>query len=243
MNNAGSPALPPPTSIHVLEAYKREFIDFLLASEVLTFGDFTTKSGRRTPYFVNTGRYRTGGQLARLGSFYAAALTAQLGRDFDVLFGPAYKGIPLVVTTAIALEQAGGAPVGFTFNRKEAKDHGEGGVLVGHPLQDGDRVVIVEDVTTAGTSIRETVPILRAAAAVELCGLVVSVDRQERGLGQRTALAELADEFGMPTFAIVTIDEVVDELRTREVDGQPLLDQATLARIAAYRTEYGAQSS
>ena len=222
-----------------MQAFQREFVEFLIASDVLTFGDFVTKSGRRTPYFVNTGRYRTGGQMAALGGFYARAIRERLGDGCDVLFGPAYKGVPLCVATAIALEELRGAPVGFAFNRKEAKDHGEGGVLIGHPLADGDRVVIVEDVTTAGTSIRETVPLLRAAADVELVGLCVSVDRQERGQGSRSALAELADEFAMPTFAIVTIDEIVAVLCERE--GAAGLDEPTLARIRAYREAYGAR--
>jgi len=223
-----------------VEAYKREFIDFMVRAGVLVFGDFTTKSGRRTPYFVNTGRYSTGAQLRDLGRFYARALTESLGGEFDVLFGPAYKGIPLVATTAIALSELGRPDVGFCFDRKERKDHGEGGVLVGHPLAAGDRVVIVEDVTTAGTSIRETVPKLTAAADVRLAGLIVSVDRMERGRGKRSALAELADEFGMPTFAIVTIDEVMADLAGREVDGRVVLDEQTLARMRAYREEYGA---
>ena len=144
-----------------MEAYKQEFVEFMVRSQVLTFGDFVTKSGRKTPFFINTGRYKTGSELTRLGRFYAQAIVSQLGTGYDVLFGPAYKGIPLVVTTAMALAERHGHDVGFCFNRKEAKDHGEGGVLIGRPLRDGDRVVIVEDVTTAGTSIRETVPILR----------------------------------------------------------------------------------
>jgi len=223
-----------------MEAYKQEFIEFMVRSEVLTFGDFTTKSGRSTPYFVNTGRYRSGEQVARLGEFYADAIEGALAGAYDVLFGPAYKGIPLAVTTAATLSRRG-RDVGFCFNRKEAKDHGEGGVLVGHAPQDGERVLIVEDVTTAGTSIRETVPILRAAAAVELAGLVVSVDRQERGQGERAALAEVGEEFGMPTFAIVTLDEIVEHLAGREVDGCVVLGDADLARIEAYRAEYGAR--
>lgn len=222
-----------------MEAYKQEFIEFMVRSEVLTFGDFTTKSGRKTPYFVNTGRYRSGDQVARLGEFYADAIEGALAGAYDVLFGPAYKGIPLAVTTAASLSRRG-RDVGFCFNRKEAKDHGEGGVLVGHTPRDGERVLIVEDVTTAGTSIRETVPILRAAATVELAGLVVSVDRQERGRGERAALAEVGEEFGMPTFAIVTLDEIVEHLTGREVDGRLVLSDADLARIEAYRAEYGA---
>ncbi len=224
-----------------MREHQRAFVDFMLEVGVLTFGDFTTKSGRRTPYFVNTGRYRTGGQLDRLGRFYAEAILERFGDSFDVLFGPAYKGIPLVVATAGALAREFGRDVAFCFDRKEAKDHGEGGVLVGHPLRNGDRVLIVEDVTTAGTSVRETVPKLRAAADVRLAGLFVSVDRQERGQGERTALAELAAEFDMPTGAIVTIDEVVAALAERQVGGRPLLDAALLARIADYRAQYGAR--
>ena len=218
---------------------KREFIEFMVRSDVLTFGDFTTKSGRRTPFFINAGRYRTGEQLARLGEFYAAAIDQTWPTDIDVLFGPAYKGIPLVATTSIALA-AEGRDVGFCFNRKEAKDHGEGGSLVGAPLADGDRVLIVEDVTTAGTSIRETVPLLRAAADVALAGLIVSVDRQERGTGSRSALDEIADGYSMPTRAIVTLDEVVQHLAGRTVDGRVVVDDSTLARIESYRAEYGA---
>jgi orotate phosphoribosyltransferase len=219
--------------------FQRDFIDFMVRSEVLTFGDFTTKSGRKTPFFINTGRYRTGAQLARLGEFYAAAIAEGWPDGVDTLFGPAYKGIPLVATTSIAMA-AQGREVGFCFNRKEAKDHGEGGSLVGAPLADGDRVLIVEDVTTAGTSIRETVPILRGAADVRLAGLIVSVDRQERGTGDVSALTEIATSFDMPTRAIVTLDQVVEHLHGREIDGRVVLDDATVERIAAYRAEYGA---
>ena len=213
-----------------MEQYKKDFIDFMIEVGVLTFGDFTTKSGRKTPYFVNTGRYRTGGQLLRLGQFYANAIRANLGSEYDVLFGPAYKGIPLVVTTSMAL----GSPdhdVAFCFNRKEAKDHGEGGVLIGHKLQDGDRVLIVEDVTTAGTSIRETVPVLRAAANVSLAGLVVSVDRRERGNGTQSALAEVAKEFDMPAFSIVNVHEIMEHVPLATEDRD---------RMAAYLEKYGA---
>ena len=213
-----------------MEAYKREFIDFMTEVGVLTFGDFVTKSGRKTPYFINAGRYRTGWQMQRLGHFYTRAIQARLGQEFDVLFGPAYKGIPLVVTTSIALSSAG-HDAAFCFNRKEAKDHGEGGVLVGHQLQDGERVLIVEDVTTAGTSIRETVPILRNAAAIELAGLVVSVDRCERGQGDRSALAEVGEEFGMPTFSIVNVYEIMEYVA---------LPPADRDRMQAYLDEFGA---
>jgi orotate phosphoribosyltransferase len=217
-------------------AARGEFAEFLLASQVLRFGDFQTKSGRRTPYFLDFARFSRAGQLARLGRFYAAAIRAQLGRDFDVLFGPAYKGIPLVVATALALEREFDQDVGYCFNRKEPKAHGEGGLLVGHRLQDGERVVIVEDVTTAGTSIRETVPLLRAAARIELAGLIVAVDRQERGRGSEGALAELGREFSMPCFAVATIDEIVGVLAEEE-----RLEPDLLQRIRAYRSEYGAR--
>ena len=213
-----------------MSGYKAAFVDFMLEVGVLRFGDFVTKSGRNTPYFVNTGLYRTGAQLNRLGEFYADAIAASVGTDFDVLFGPAYKGIPLVVATSQALAQRG-HDVAFCFNRKEAKDHGERGVLVGHPLADGDRVLILEDVTTAGTSIRETVPILKAAADVELAGLVVSVDRGERGTGDLSALAEVGHEFSMSTYSIVNVHEIM-ELATLTDDER--------SRMEAYLETYGA---
>ena len=213
---------------------QREFIDFMVDCEVLTFGDFITKSGRPTPYFVNTGRYRTGKQIARLGRFYADAIMAR-GVEFDLLFGPAYKGIPLVVAAASALAEHHGLDVPFCFDRKEVKDHGEGGSLVGRAPQDGDRVLIVEDVTTAGTSVRETVPKLRGVADVRISGLIVSVDRMERGATDRGALAELRDEFGLDSFAIATLDDIVEHLG-------PNLTQGDRDRIAAYRAEYGATS-
>lgn len=222
-----------------MQAFKRDFIEFMVRADVLTFGDFTTKSGRRTPYFVNAGRYRTGPQLAELGRFYAAAIQEDWPEGVDILFGPAYKGIPLVATASIALADQG-RTVGYCFNRKEAKDHGEGGVLVGALPEDGSRILIVEDVTTAGTSIRETTPILEAAAAVELVGLIVSIDRQERGTGERSALAQVAHDFGIPTRAIVTLDEVVAHLHGHEVDGVVHIDDEMLGRIDAYREQYGA---
>jgi orotate phosphoribosyltransferase len=219
-------------------ALTADFIRFMLDSGVLKLGSFKTKSGRLSPYFLDAGRYGRGAQLARLGAFYADRLLDALGDGFDVLFGPAYKGIPLVVATAMALSERG-RDVGFCFNRKEAKLHGEGGVLVGHTLRDGDRVVIVEDVTTAGTSIRETVPILRAAAKVDLRALIVSVDRQERGQSEQSALAEVGAEFGLTTFSIVNIDQIVDYLRNNAVNGQQLITPELDAAIADYRRAYG----
>lgn len=222
-----------------MEPFKREFIEFMVRSDVLTFGDFTTKSGRQTPYFVNAGKYRTGPQLAALGTYYAAAIQHGWPDGVDILFGPAYKGIPLVATASIALAGEG-RDVGYCFNRKEAKDHGEGGILVGAMPEDGSRVLIVEDVTTAGTSIRETVPILQATAAVEMVGLIVSIDRQERGTGELSALAQVSQDFDMPARAIVTLDEVVEHLHGREIDGVVHIDDEMLARIDGYREQYGA---
>jgi orotate phosphoribosyltransferase len=213
------------------------FVRFLIDSEVLRFGNFTAKSGRQTPYFFDAGRFGRGSQLERLGEFYAQRLLESLPGGFDVLFGPAYKGIPLAVATSMALARRG-RDVGFCFNRKEAKDHGEGGVLVGQRLADGDRVVIIEDVTTAGTSIRETVPLLRAAAKVELVGLIVAVDRQERGQGSESALSEIAREYGLTALSIANIDQIIEQLRA---PGAPpsLLTPELDARIREYRRSYG----
>ena len=224
-----------------MQNYQSEFIGFLLETGALTFGDFTTKSGRKTPFFLNTGLYRTGSQLERLGEFYASAIQARLGMNFDVIFGPAYKGIPIVVTTAQALSRHG-HDAAFCFDRKEVKDHGEGGVLVGHKPKDGDRVLIVEDVTTAGTSIRETVPKLKAAANVELAGLIVSVDRKEKGTGERAALTELADEFDMTTFSIVNLDQILAYLKAHQgEENVPELSEELWTRIEDYRAKYGAK--
>ncbi|MBR2258697.1 MAG: orotate phosphoribosyltransferase [Blautia sp.] len=222
-----------------MEGYKERFIQFMVECQVLRFGDFVTKSGRRTPFFVNTGFYRTGSQLMQLGSFYAQAIREHLGLDFDILFGPAYKGIPLCVAASMEIAREYGKDIGYCANRKEEKDHGDKGILLGTPLKDGDRVVMIEDVTTAGTSIRETVPILKAQADVKLAGLVVSVDRCERGTGQVSALQEISAEYGMPGFSIVTMDEVVSYLYGREIGGRVLIDEATKAAIDAYYREYG----
>ena len=218
--------------------HKSEFIEFMVRCDVLRFGDFTAKSGRKTPYFINAGRFRTGAQLDQLARYYAQAIRSALGDRFDVLFGPAYKGIPLAAATAVALYREHAHDVGFCFNRKEAKDHGEGGSLVGQELRDGQRVLIIEDVTTAGTSIRETVPLLRAAAKVQLAGLVVAVDRMERGTGEVNALTEISEEFAMPTFAIVNIDEIVSHLRETPVDGRNVIDDATYRRVLDYRKQH-----
>lgn len=224
-----------------MQEYKQQFIEFMVRSNVLTFGDFVTKSGRKTPFFINTGNYSTGEQLVRLGQYYAAAVRQNLGDAVDVLFGPAYKGIPLAVTTATALFGLHGRNVSFCFNRKEAKEHGEGGTLIGRKLRDGDRVVIVEDVTTAGTSVRESIPLLKGAANVTLAGLVVSVDRMERGTGPRSALQEIREDMGINAFAIVTLDDITRHLHGRAIDGKVVLDDAILKAIGAYRAQYGAR--
>ena len=203
-----------------MEQYKQEFIDFMVESDVLKFGDFTLKSGRKSPFFMNAGAYVTGSQLRRLGEYYAKAINDNFGLDFDVLFGPAYKGIPLSVVTAVAISELYGKEVRYCSNRKEIKDHGDTGILLGSKLKDGDRVVMIEDVTTSGKSIEETYPIVTGQAKVEIKGLVVSLDRMEKGKSDKSALKEIADSYGFPTAAIVTMDDVKTCLHNREKDGK-----------------------
>ncbi|MEE3377444.1 MAG: orotate phosphoribosyltransferase [Lachnospiraceae bacterium] len=222
-----------------MEQYKQEFIEFMVEAGVLTFGDFVTKSGRQTPFFVNTGFYKYGGQMARLGGYYAKAIEHNFGLDFDVLFGPAYKGIPLSVAATMEISRLYGKEIRYSSNRKEVKDHGDKGILLGSKIADGDRVVIIEDVTTAGTSIRETVPILKAQGDVDIKGLVVSVDRMERGTGEKSALTEIAETYGMKTCAIVTMAEVVEYLYNREVGGRVVIDDTIKAAIDAYYALWG----
>ncbi len=224
-----------------MDSYKLDFIEFMVDCGVLTFGDFTTKSGRKTPFFINTGNYSTGRQLSRLGDYYAKAIRDSFGTDFDVLFGPAYKGIPLSVATAISLSNSYGANVSYCSSRKEVKDHGDTGILLGGPLKDGQKILIIEDVTTAGTSIRETIPMLKAQADVEIIGLIISVDRLEKGKGDVSAIAELADEYGIRTESIVTMEEVVEYLHNRPVDGTVYIDDETKTAIDAYYEQYGAK--
>ena len=217
-----------------MEAYKQEFIDFMLESKVLKFGDFTLKSGRKSPFFMNAGGYVTGQQLMKLGEYYAKAIVDTYGTDFDVLFGPAYKGIPLAVVTAIAMHTLDGKEVRYCSDRKEAKDHGaDKGGFLGSKLQDGDRVIMIEDVTTSGKSMEETVPKVRSAANVEIVGLMVSLNRNEKGKGNKTALKEVSELYGFPTAAIVSMPEVIAYLGDQ-------LDPELKARIDAYYQEYGA---
>lgn len=225
-----------------MEDYQKEFIHFMIDCQVLKFGDFITKSGRKTPFFVNTGFYRTGMQLKKLGEYYARTIYNQFGTDFDVLFGPAYKGIPLSVATSIALHDLYGVDVRYCSNRKEAKDHGEKGILLGGPIQDGDRVLIIEDVTTAGTSIKETMPILKAQGKVDVVGLVVSVDRMERGQGDKSALTEIGETYQMKTASIVTMEDVVEALYQKPYQGKIYIGEEEKTRIDNYYKEYGARA-
>ena len=222
-----------------MEQYKKEFIEFMIDCEVLKFGDFVTKSGRNTPFFVNTGFYRTGAQLRKLGEYYAKAIESKFGFDFDVLFGPAYKGIPLTVATTMAISQFYDKDIKYCSNRKEVKDHGDKGILLGSPIADGDKVVIIEDVTTAGTSIQETLPIIKAQGDVTVAGLVVSVDRMERGQGEKSALAEIEEKYGLKTTAIVTMAEVVEHLYNKPYKGKIIIDDTLKAAIDTYYKQYG----
>ena len=226
-----------------MEDYKKEFIEFMIDCEVLKFGDFVTKSGRKTPFFVNTGFYRTGAQLRRLGQYYARAIKETFGTDFNVLFGPAYKGIPLGVVTAIAFSDLYGKEIRYCSDRKETKDHGaDKGNFLGSSLKDGDRVVMIEDVTTSGKSMEETVPKVKGAADVTIVGLMVSLDRMEVGKGGvKCALDEVKDLYGFETNAIVTMAEVVECLYNKPCNGKIVIDDKLKAAIDAYYEQYGAK--
>lgn len=224
-----------------MEQYKQEFINFMVESEVLKFGEFTLKSGRKSPFFMNAGAYVTGTQLRRLGEYYAKAIHDNYGLDFDVLFGPAYKGIPLAVATSMAISELYGKEVRYCSNRKEVKDHGDTGILLGSKLKDGDRVVIIEDVTTSGKSIEETFPILKSQADVEIKGLMVSLNRMERGKGEKSALEEVQELYGFKANAIVTMANVVEHLYNKECQGQVVIDDKIKAAIDAYYEQYGAK--
>lgn len=226
-----------------MEQYKQEFIEFMVESDVLKFGDFTLKSGRKSPFFMNAGAYVTGSQLSRLGEYYAKAIHASYGDDFDVLFGPAYKGIPLAVVTAEAYSRLYGKEIKYCCDRKEEKDHGaDKGGLLGYKPVDGDRVVMIEDVTTSGKSMEETVPKVRAAANVTIVGLMVSLNRQEVGLSgdvSKTALDEVAETYGFPTNAIVSMAEVTEHLYNRECQGRIVINDTIKTAIDEYYKQYG----
>lgn len=223
-----------------MEQYKREFIEFMVESNVLKFGDFTLKSGRKSPFFMNAGAYVTGSQLTKLGEYYAQAIHEHYGDDFDVLFGPAYKGIPLSVATTMAYARLYGKEIRYCSNRKEEKDHGDAGILLGSKIQDGDRVVIIEDVTTSGKSIAETFPIIEAQGKVEILGLMVSLNRMEKGLEtDKSALDEIQDKYGFKANAIVSMSDVVECLYNRKVNGTVLINDTIKSAIDAYYEVYG----
>lgn len=224
-----------------MEQYKQEFIEFMVDSQVLKFGEFTLKSGRKSPFFMNAGGYVTGSQLKKLGEYYAKAIHDKYGDDFDVLFGPAYKGIPISVVTAVAFHNLYGKEVRYCSDRKEEKDHGaDKGSFLGSKLKDGDRVVMIEDVTTSGKSMEETVPKVRGAADVTIVGLMVSLNRMEKGLGgEKSALEEIREKYGFETNAIVTMEEVVEHLYNRTCQGRVVIDDTIKAAIDDYYKQYG----
>ena len=225
-----------------MEQYKKEFIEFMVDSDVLKFGEFVLKSGRKSPFFMNAGAYVTGTQLAKLGEYYARAIHEYYGDDFDILFGPAYKGIPLSVATTIAYARLYGKEIRYCSNRKEEKDHGDAGILLGSRIKDGDRVVIIEDVTTSGKSIEVTFPILKAQGDVQVTGLIVSLNRMEKGLySEKSALDEIQEKYGIRTNAIVTMQEVTQYLYQTPYKGKIIIDDTLKAAMDAYYKQYGAK--
>ena len=216
--------------------YKQQFIKFMVENGVLKFGEFTLKSGRKAPYFINTGNYKTGSQLARLGKYYAACIK-QNKLEADTLVGPAYKGIPLAVTTAVALADEYGVDLNYCFDRKEVKDHGEGGLFVGKQLEDGERVILIEDVMTSGKALREMLPKLKAAANVEIAGMIISVDRMEKGLeSQLSAVQEVYKEFGVKVYSIVTMADIIEAIELGVIEGKEYL-----GKMKEYRAQYGVE--
>lgn len=225
-----------------MEAYKQEFIEFMVESDVLKFGEFTLKSGRKSPFFMNAGLYVTGTQLHKLGQYYAKAIHDHYGEDFDVLFGPAYKGIPIGVATCIAFSELYGKEIKYCSNRKEAKDHGDAGILLGSPIKDGDKVVIIEDVTTSGKSIEETFPIIKAQGDVEILGLMVSLNRMEKGRdSDKSALEEIKEKYGFDANAIVSMADVVEHLYNKECNGKIVINDEIKTAIDKYYEQYGAK--
>ncbi len=225
-----------------MEQYKKEFIEFMVDCGVLKFGDFTLKSGRKSPFFMNAGLYVTGAQLEKLGEYYAKAIHDNYGTDFDVLFGPAYKGIPLSVATTMAFHRLYGKEIRYCSNRKEIKDHGDTGILLGSPIKDGDRVVIIEDVTTSGKSIEETFPIIQAQGDVTILGLMVSLNRMEKGKGEQSALTEIKEKYGFEANAIVSMADVIEHLYNKEYKGKIIIDDTLKAAIDAYYDVYGVKA-
>ncbi|MCM1466748.1 MAG: orotate phosphoribosyltransferase [Alistipes sp.] len=225
-----------------MEQYKQEFIRFMVDSGVLKFGEFTLKSGRKSPFFMNAGLYVTGTQLRKLGEYYAKAIHEHYGDDFDVLFGPAYKGIPLSVATTMAYSELYGKEIRYCSNRKEIKDHGDTGILLGSPIRDGDKVVIIEDVTTSGKSIEETFPIIEAQGNVTIKGLMVSLNRMEKGLGgEKSALCEIKEKYGFDANAIVSMEEVVEFLYNKPYKDKIIIDDTLKSAIDTYYEQYGAK--
>ncbi len=224
-----------------MESYKKEFIEFMVDCQVLKFGEFVLKSGRKSPFFMNAGAYVTGAQLAKLGEYYARAIHEHYGDDFDVLFGPAYKGIPLSLATTMEYSRLYGKEIRYCSNRKEMKDHGDAGILLGSKVKDGDKVVIIEDVTTSGKSMEETVPIIRAQADIEIKGLIVSLNRMERGKGEKSALEEIKELYGFDANAIVTMADVVEYLYNKPYKGNIYINDEMKAAIDRYYEQYGAK--
>ncbi len=222
-----------------MEQYKQDFIQFMVDCDVLRFGEFTLKSGRKSPFYMNAGLYVTGGQLEKLGQFYAKAIHDNYGDDFDVLFGPAYKGIPLSVATTMAYHTLYGKQIRYCSNRKEIKDHGDAGILLGGPIKENDKIVIIEDVTTSGKSIEETFPIINAYKNVTIKGLMVSLNRMERGKGEKSALCEIKEKYGFEANAIVTMEEVVEYLYNKEYNGRIVINDEIKAELDKYYKEYG----
>ncbi len=215
--------------------YKQRFIQFMVENEVLLFGDFTLKSGRKAPYFINAGKYRTGSQIARLGEYYAECYLSH-NICADTLVGPAYKGIPLAVSVSIALAKNHGLDLGFCFDRKEVKDHGEGGMFVGQTLRDGDSVCLVEDVMTSGKALREILPKLKQEANVRVAAMLISVDRQEKGTGEKSAAAEVFETYGIPVYSIVTVTDIIEAIEEGVIGGREYL-----SAMKEYRGQYGAK--